>query len=82
MDLALPTLPFLGITHTEVACLPSSIVAAALSGSSLLLCLFSAVPVLPIALVAFLVVSLSLKLAKRCFFFLPFIFISWWIITS
>jgi len=65
MNLALPTLPFLVLTNTKVACLPSSIVATALNGASLLLSLFPAVPVLRIALVAFLVVNLLLKLAKR-----------------
>ena len=65
MDLALPTLPFLVVTNTKVARLPSSIAAMALNGSSLLFSLFPAVPVLRIALVAFLVVNLLLKLAKR-----------------
>ena len=65
MDLALPTLPFLVITNTKAACLPSSIVATALNGASLLLSLFSAVPVLLTALLGFLVVNLLLKLAKR-----------------
>lgn len=64
MDLALPTLPFLVVTNTKVARLPSSAEAMALNGSSLLFSLFSAVPVL-MALAAFLAVNLLLKLAKR-----------------
>lgn len=51
MEVVLCTVPFLAIMNPMMACLPRSSVAAASPGSSLLLSLFLAVPVLPMALV-------------------------------